>query len=115
MPEGFGVLLPIVSAAGLRSELWEWLYLFGLAFLSRRGWAEQPLQGLGRSIISSARTSWLFQPRFPVGFSSGAGHFSGGAGAEPGCIAVNDPNSEECSEREQKGSRAACLRNGHGR
>lgn len=64
--------------------------------------------GLGWSIISSSRASQLFQSCFAVGVSSGVG----GEGARPGCLAVNDLDSKECSEQEQKGSRECSSADG---
>lgn len=79
--------------------------LFGIVFLSRRGWAEQPLQGSVGALSHPPEPLWLFQSHFLVGFSSEARHFSRGERAGPGCLVVHDLNSKECSEQEQKGSR----------
>lgn len=102
-PGALGCLSPLsplsVSARGLGAAL------FGIAFLSRRGWAEQPLQRSAGALSHPPEPLGFSSRVFPVGFCSGAGHFSGGARAGPGCLAVNGLNSKECSEQEQKRSR----------
>lgn len=86
----------------LRSALWDRFHLGSCSCHGGAGLCSRCRARLEHYLILPSLSA------FPVVFCSGAG----GEGAGPGCLAVNDLDSKECSEQEQKGSRECSSADG---